>query len=571
MSYSVLVQRARDLVHKISKEITSEYGLSSMAPSIYDTAWLALVPDKTADQKGWLFPESFTYLLDTQNLDGGWDPLEQSSRAVKYSDSLWLPDCIIHSLAALLALCRHFRLAACQGSGLPEDALARIFRAKRFLDEKLAAWTLEGTTHFGFELLIPVLLQLLAEEGLSFEFPAKEELLIRYEKASSIDLNWLYDGPCQVPLLSLEAFIGKLNFGKIEHLVSDGGIIASPASTAAYLIYAPKWSDKCEAFLRHVVANGQGQGNGAVGGVFPLELFEPSWVLTALLEHGFTAENLGVDQVDSILRVIHRSLNGGVIGATHVFLPDADDTSRALTTLNLQGYQISPKGLLDKFEVDHCFETFDNRMPNRVTSVSVNGNVLSSLLHSPDPSAFTAQIEKVARFICSRWQAAGKLEDHWNMSEYYGIMHIAQSLILLLVKQSQGALPSISVVSYHLIHDTVPSCLREALDYILKNQHADGSWGELHCNEETAYAVVALANLGSHLAVVRENDWKVDLAIARGKQFLLEHWLPGNTKPDRVWTGKILHGLAYVGEAYILAALKVNRVNLAAARGIYPN
>ncbi|KAF7590873.1 hypothetical protein BBP40_002287 [Aspergillus hancockii] len=557
MSYPVLVQRARDLVHRISKEITFEYGLSSMAPSIYDTAWLALVPDKTAEQHRWLFPESFAYLLEHQNPDGGWDPLEQSTRAVKYSDSLWVPDCIIHSLAALLALCRHFRLAACEESGLPEDALARIFRAKRFLDKKLSAWTLEGTTHFGFELLIPVLLQLLSEEGVSFDLPVKEELLVRYEKASSIDLSWLYNGPCQVPLLSLEAFIGKLDFSKLEHLISDGGIIASPASTAAYLIYAPKWSDKCEAFLRHVVANGQGQGNGAV--------------LTALLENGFTAANLGVDQVDSILKVIHKSLDEGVTGATHVFLPDADDTSRALTTLNLQGYQISPKGLVDKFEVDHCFETFDNRMPNRVTSVSVNGNVLSSLLHSPDPSVFTAQIEKVTRFICSRWKAIGKLEDHWNISEYYGIMHMAQSLILLLVKQAQCALPSISVISYDLIYDAVPSCLREALDYLLMNQHEDGSWGELHCNEETAYAVVALANLGSHLAVVGENDWKVDLAIARGKKFLLEHWVPGNKNPDRVWTGKVLHGLAYVGEAYILAALKVNRVNLAGTRRIYPN
>ncbi|KAE8423113.1 terpenoid cyclases/protein prenyltransferase alpha-alpha toroid [Aspergillus pseudocaelatus] len=556
MSYPVLVQRARDLVHRISKEVHSEYGLSSMAPSIYDTAWLALVPDKTAEQSRWLFPESFAYLLETQNPNGGWDPLEQSSRAVKYPDSLWLPDCIIHSLAALLALCRHFRLAGCQGSNIPEDALARIFHAKRFLDEKLAAWTLEGTTHFGFELLIPVLLQLLSDEGLSFDFPVKEELLVRYEKASIIDLNWLYDGPCQVPLLSLEAFIGKLDFSKLEHLVSDGGILASPASTAAYLIYAPKWSEKCETFLRHVVTNGQGQGNGALGGVFPLELFEPSWVLTALLENRFTADNLGVDQVDSIIRIIHGSLNEGVTGATRVWLPDADDTSRALLTLNLQGYQISPKGLVDKFEVGHCVETFDNRMPNRVNSVSVNASVLSSLLHSPDPSAFTAQIEKVARFICSRWKATGKFEDHWNISEYYGIMHMAQSLTLLLVKQAQGALPSISVISYNLIHDTVPSCLREALDYILKNQHGDGSWGELHCNEETAYAVVSLAHLGSHLAVVGENDWKTDLAIARGKQFLLEHWKHGNNNPDRVWTGKILHGIAYVGEAYILAALK---------------
>ncbi|KAE8151971.1 terpenoid cyclases/protein prenyltransferase alpha-alpha toroid [Aspergillus avenaceus] len=566
MSHPILLQQARNLVQRIAEEIKFEHGFSSVAPSIYDTAWLALIPDKTTKQKRWLFPESFTYLLEHQSPDGGWDPLAQSSRTAKYPDALWLPDCIIHSLAALLALCRHFRLAAYQGVDLPKDALARIFRGKEFLDNKLSVWMPEVTAHFGFELLIPVLLQLLSNEGLLFDFPAKEELLVRYEKASSIDLGFLYNGPCRIPLLSLEAFIGKLDFAKIEHLVSDGGMMGSPASTAAYLIYAPNWSDKCEVFLRHVVKKGQGQGNGAVGGVFPLECFEPTWVLTALLEHGFTAENLSVDNVDSILQAVYKSLSGGVTGATHIWLPDADDTSRTLTALNLQGYHVTPQGLIDKFEVEHCFETFDDRMPNRVSSVSVNGNVLSALLHSPDPGAVTAQIEKVAQFMCSRWKATGKFEDQWNLSEYYGIMHMAQSLIHFLTKQAQGILPAVSALSHVLIHTTVPTCLREALDYLLNNQHKDGSWGELHCNEETAYAVVALANLGSHVAVDRERDGEVDLAIARGKQFLLENWVPGNPSPDRLWTGKVLHAIAYVGEAYILAALKVNRVNLAGIR-----
>ena len=153
------------------------------------------------------------------------------------------------------------------------------------------------------------------------------------------------------------------------------------------------------------------------------------------------------------------------------------------------------------------------------------------------------------------------------MSEYYGLMHMAQSLTLLLFVHDQGLLLSLSP---DITRELVPSCLQEILGHLLKTQNTDGSWGELHCNEETAYAVVALANVGSHLLAVGENDSQVDLAIARGKHFLLEHWVPGNEKPDRVWTGKILHGISYVGEAYVLAALKVNRVNLAGARGFHP-
>jgi hypothetical protein len=58
--------------------------------------------EKDTDQ--WLFPECFEYLLEHQNVEGGWDPLEQAIRTAKYPVNVWLPDCIIHSLAALLAL-----------------------------------------------------------------------------------------------------------------------------------------------------------------------------------------------------------------------------------------------------------------------------------------------------------------------------------------------------------------------------------------------------------------------------------------------------------------------------------
>ncbi|KAL2864292.1 terpene synthase family protein [Aspergillus lucknowensis] len=566
MSFAIIVSHARALVERIASEIKSEYGLSSMAVSIYDTAWLAMVRKETVTGSQWLFPECFRYILDHQDADGGWDPLCQSTRAAPYPDSIWVPDCIVHSLAALLALCRRFRFTA---TDIPPDGLSRIFRAKRFLDVKLSILNLDRIRHFGFELLVPVLLQLLGDEGLEFDFPVKDELLLRYEKASSVDVEWLYDasGPCKVPLFCLEAFLGKVDFGRLSHLVSPkAGITGSPASTAAYLIHSDSWSNEAELYLRRVIQDGQGLGDGSVGGVFPLEIFESSWVLTALLENGFTTEILGRENVEKILGVIHETFTDGVIGATHAFFPDADDTSRASTTLNLHGYHISLGYMVQRFETEQCFETFDDQLPNRVTSVSVNGNVLGSLLHSPDRDSFASQIEKVATFLCTRWEEQeGKLQDHWNMSEFYGILHLAQSLTLLLTTHERGDLPSNPTDPTRQI---VPTTLSQILNHLLTKQNPDGSWGELHCAEETAYAIIALTHLGTHPAVLGEMESRVDLAIARGKQFLLEVWVPGNRIPDRVWTGKILHGIAYVGEAYILAALKVNRINLASARGV---
>lgn len=142
-------------------------------------------------------------------------------------------------------------------------------------------WQPNEAIHFTVELIVPVLLHLLSEEGVDFEFPAKEDLLSKYAAATSIDIGWLYQGPCSIPLFSLEGFARQLDWSKLGYLVTSAGITASPASAAAYLIFSPTWSDECEAYLRHIVSHGQGKGNDGVGGVYPLELFEPCWVSSA--------------------------------------------------------------------------------------------------------------------------------------------------------------------------------------------------------------------------------------------------------------------------------------------------
>ncbi|KAL3429765.1 hypothetical protein BDV09DRAFT_202743 [Aspergillus tetrazonus] len=537
MPYSTqTVYRARILVKSIAAEVKSEYGFSSMAVSIYDTAWLAMIRKESE----WLFPESFTYLLEQQGQDGGWDFLDHSTRATPYPAFLWIPDCI----------------------ELPTDMLVRITRAKSFLDDKLAHLTLDGITHLGFELIVPVLLRLLEHEGMHFAFPAKKELLQMYEKALSADMTWLYDnGPCKIPLFCLETFLGKVDFSRLSHLVtSTTGVTASPASTAAYLIHSGLWSREGEAYLRHVVSRRE---DGSVGGLFPLAIFESCWALTALLENRFAAEDLGVEEVDRIRQVVQESLTDGVTGATHAFFPDADDTARALMILNLNDCRASPVGMIQRFEGDDFFLTFDDKLPNRVASVSVNGNVLSALLRSPTPDLFAAQIEKVARFLCAEWRRQKTLHDHWNISQYYGIMHMALSLTNLLQIHSRGKLPSLLAdITTCCI---VPSTLQELLGHLLTRQHPDGAWGELHCCEETAYAIVALAHIGSYSLLIGERDNDVDKSIARGKQFISDNWAYNIHTYDCLWTGKVLHGSAYIAEAYVLAALRCDRVSLGAA------
>lgn len=142
-----------------------------------------------------------------------------------------------------------------------------------------------------------------------------------------------------------------------------------------------------------------------------------------------------------------------------------------------------------------------------------------------------------------------------NMSEYYGIMHMAQSLVRLLSAWGQGRLPSLSEV---LVTDLIPRCLLQALVRTLQQQNADGSWGVIHSAEETAYAIIALSNICS-ATIFSKDAVRVSLAVQRGKRFLSKSTPTEN--PDRVWTGKVFHGISYVREAYILAALKVESKN----------
>lgn len=64
-----------------------------------------------------------------------------------------------------------------------------------------------------------------------------------------------------VPLLLL---IGLIDFSRVAHHKVNGSIIASPSSTAAYLIHTTTWDNEAEDYLRHMISEGKGRGGGGV-------------------------------------------------------------------------------------------------------------------------------------------------------------------------------------------------------------------------------------------------------------------------------------------------------------------
>ena len=250
-----LVENANSLLEQLLSHYNPDYGLGHMSPSIYDTAWVSMV----SKNKKWLFPSAFEYILAHQSPSGGWE--SPSSKT----------DSILNTLSAILSMKYHSN----------DDTLSdRISKAEQYLSSLLSSWDVSSAERVGFEVTVPAMLSLLSKEGIDFSFPNSSLLMtLNHAKLSKLIPEIIYQH--RTPILhSLEGFIGHLDFDKLAHHKRHGSFMASPSSTAAYLMHASNWDDDCEEYLRQVLsqsANIQGQGR-AVPCAWPTTFFELSWV-----------------------------------------------------------------------------------------------------------------------------------------------------------------------------------------------------------------------------------------------------------------------------------------------------
>lgn len=253
--------RARKLVRDLADGCESGM-LGSATVAVYDTAWVSMVAKDVGGRAQWLFPECFQFLLDSQSDDGGWE-----------SDAS-LDDGILNTLAALLALKKRSDKADIDPSALAVS----ISKAKTYLEEKLPDWDVDLGIHVGFEILVPALLAMLEKENIFFNFSGRRVLeTLRAAKLAHFDVQMIYGG--QTTLLhSLEAFVGAIDFNVLKHRKTFGSMMGSPASTAAYLMNSSQWDSEAEEYLRKAIDEGQGKGSGGVPSVFPMPVFEATWV-----------------------------------------------------------------------------------------------------------------------------------------------------------------------------------------------------------------------------------------------------------------------------------------------------
>ncbi|KAJ5904103.1 Phyllocladan-16-alpha-ol synthase [Penicillium tannophilum] len=537
MESTLLHHSATALVNRLTERIEDSHGLGFMSPAIYDTAWVSMIQKSVGEEKTWLFPECFVYVLNAQLEDGSW---------VTYASQI---DGILNTAASLLSLKRHFN-APLQSNKISQDSLEeRINRATRSLQALLQAWDVDATLHVGFEILVPALLGYLEAEGIEFFFSGRDRLFaIRDQKLTRFKPEYLY-APIQTTALhSLEAFIGLIDFDRVRHNKVNGSFMASPSSTAAVLMHASEWDDECEEYLHHVIQNASGKRSGGVPSAFPSTIFELTWTLSTLLKAGFDLEEESLLSVQKARLLLHNNLvaNEGIMGFVPHVCADADDTAKTILVLNLLHQQVLPDAMLKAFETEHHFKTYPHE---RDPSFSANCNVLLALLHTNNPSQYAPQIEKATRFLHSHFRESElKVRDKWNLSPIYSWMLMTQAIVRLHELWHSSQLLPLK----ELLEQELTALLHDMAISVLHQQNHAGTWGTRSSKEETAYAVLILT-----YAVQFEFPdvpyLQTQTAIRDGCSVLRSDTVVGS---ERLWVEKVTYESEMLSQAYTLAALK---------------
>ncbi|KAF7935774.1 hypothetical protein EAE99_002754 [Botrytis elliptica] len=530
------VLEAKFLVGSLANESFRAGGSGSMSTSIYDTAWVSMVSKDVDGVRHWLFPEAFQHIVDAQSKDGSWE---------SYSSQV---DGILNTMAALLAFVSHQSANNSSYSILPPDIDARILKAQGSLRHQLQAWDVRSCVHVGFEILVPALLGMLEQHNVVCEFPGKTHLLqLNQEKLSIFQPEIFYQNIQVTALHSLEAFIGTIDFNRIKHHLKNGSIMASPSSTAAYLMNTSIWDNESEIYLRNTIIEGAGKGNGSVPCAFPTTFFEFTWVVSTLLKAGYTPEELGEYNLSILVDHLQQELSHrqGVIGFAPSLLPDADDTAKCILTLCLVGRSVSAEQMIANFEVKNHFQTY---ALERNGSISANCNVLNALLHINEPNKYVGQILSTTEFLCNSW-SAGKIDDKWNLSRQYSMMVLAQTFRKLVMVWDSGALPDFPEEQ---LKDKIPVILLQILHRTLHTQNSNGSWGTSGSCEITAYGILTLID-ATFFPWAGELDKQVLRAIRTGRTYLnrnRDSW----DKVTYTWVEKVSYGSSILSKTYCIAA-----------------
>lgn len=489
-----LFEELRSLVADLGKD----GGLIS--PSVYDTAQLLrLYPPAEGVEPG------LDWLASQQKADGGWgDAAVPTARDVP-------------TLAAILTLFTYRR-----------DRTTRqiVDAGLDFLQEQSSQW---ATAHIdalpiATEMILPYLINEAAEAGLHIERKPYARLFILREKK----LQYIHREPLEAgtaPTYSWEALGLQADKSLLD---GSGGVGHSPSATAAWLRSASLNDDLqqyipiAERYLNDAMKATGVDVSGVVPNAFPISGFEFTYGLYGLQMAGLLDHPLLEAQVSAKCEEMYQILERrGGMSFGHFFVPNVDDTSVSVVTLQSKGYQINSDYIWNFQNKDH-FYTFKQEFNPSVFS---NAHALHALYLCNERNL---QTEK---FLIERQLPDGYWHpDKWHTSWRYTTLEVMLPLIYLGYESN----------------------VMPVIDAFVNDQNGDGGWGmgSESALVETAYSILALSKLNTMSFL---ND-EAQSAFVDGTRKLLKFEHHNYRQADKYWLGKELYSPSRVDAIYVLGA-----------------
>jgi halimadienyl-diphosphate synthase len=475
-----------------------------MSSTSYDTAWVARMSEIEPE----LSNMALHWLCENQLPDGSWGT----------NQPMYYHDRVVCTLSAMIALTYRGRRAQDKAQiqkGL--EALSAITEGATMglrADPKGAS--------VGFEVITPTLVA--EAERLGLITQQKERILGRLSRLREIKMSKLAGIKVSkfVTVAHSAEMTGKDKTGllDIDNLQEINGSVGnSPSATAHFALYVKPGDESATSYLRSLAT----ARNGGLPTLSPIEIFERVWVLWNLfLTNVYHSDEIIKKLSDTHLDYLEEHWKPGEgLGFSRSFsLVDGDDTSVGYEILSRFGRTPDLDAVL-QYEEEKWFRCF---YLEANPSVDVNIHALGALRQAGYEKEHPT-IQKVLDFIRSMRQSGNYWFDKWHVSPYYTTAHL-----IIYAKGYDDQL------------------CQESVDWILKTQNANGSWGfyDFSTAEETAHCIQALVIWQRHGGKIRKGT--IEQAY---------RWLSKNFAPPYppLWIDKSLYCPDVIVRSSILSAL----------------
>ena len=488
----------KDLIAKLIEEL----GPGHMSSTAYDTAWTA----RLGEVDWGLSSHSLAWLAENQLPDGSWGA----------PAPMYYHDRVLCTLAAMIALSYRGR----RGHDKVQIENGRIALERIVSGATMGLQADPNGATVGFEMIAPTLAA--EAERLGIIKKQGERILGRLSKQRAKKLAYLKNN--MVSKHVTIAFSAEMAGTDGKHMLdldnlqeNNGSVGLSPSATAYFATYIRKGDEAALKYLRDTASADGGQPN-----VAPFDVFEIAWSLwnLGMIPDLKVTEKLK-PHIDFLSKVWEP--RRGVSFATNYSVKDSDDSVITYSTLLRFGIEKDLASILAYEEKDH-FRCFDLEVN---PSISANIHILHALRQA-GLNLKNSSVQKILLFLKRTRNDQHFWVDKWHASAYYPTAH--------------------AIIACAGFADEL---VAESLEWLLKSQNANGSWGTyIPTAEETAYALQALWMWNEKVARVPKS------AFRNGLRWLEEHMEPPYPP---LWIGKCLYNPRLVIRSAVISALALTQ------------